>query len=294
MITTLEGIALPQMSMLLCPQTHLAGCVFAAIVRDTRAHDLPVQDRFNHFPASPLVALTVHLHGQTHLVPAGASLDAIRQGKAMQNPCVAGPQSQPVTSWSAGPVFAVTVGFYPDAWARLTGCEASGIANRMDAPVPEVLAGIVRGCTNATSAEEFWRLFQDGLAQEWHMARRGDDMPVWSAPSRVADWARSLILRAATTGAGRSMRAAQRRVQSWVGQDRQSLEFFAKFEDLHRTVIQEGTTSLAGVAHQAGYADQSHMGRAVRRATGYTPAQLNRSIATQPSFWCYRLLGERF
>jgi hypothetical protein len=36
------------------------------------------------------------------------------------------------------------------------------------------------------------------------------------------------------------------------------------------------------------------MGRAVKRATGFSPGQINRLIATEEPFWCYRLLGERF
>ena len=45
---------------------------------------------------------------------------------------------------------------------------------------------------------------------------------------------------------------------------------------------------------EGGFADQSHMGRAVRRATGFSPARLNRMIESEESFWCYRLLGQRF
>ena len=48
------------------------------------------------------------------------------------------------------------------------------------------------------------------------------------------------------------------------------------------------------LAGDAGYSDQSHMGRAVRRATGFSPARLNRMIESEESFWCYRLLGQRF
>ncbi len=51
---------------------------------------------------------------------------------------------------------------------------------------------------------------------------------------------------------------------------------------------------LSEIAIDAGYADQSHMGRAVRRATGFSPARLNRAIENEEAFWCYRLFGERF
>ena len=58
--------------------------------------------------------------------------------------------------------------------------------------------------------------------------------------------------------------------------------------------VHNADTDLASLATDAGYSDQSHMGRAVRGATGFSPAQLNRHIETEEAFWCYRLIGERF
>jgi AraC-like DNA-binding protein len=90
------------------------------------------------------------------------------------------------------------------------------------------------------------------------------------------------------------MRAAERRLRRWTGQNQQALSFYARFEELHRLSLQNGDAPLAGLAQDAGFSDQSHMGRTVRRATGYSPARLNELIATEESFWCYRLLGERY
>lgn len=45
---------------------------------------------------------------------------------------------------------------------------------------------------------------------------------------------------------------------------------------------------------EAGFSDQSHVGRAVRRTTGFSPAKLNRLIQREEAFWCDRLLGEHF
>lgn len=90
------------------------------------------------------------------------------------------------------------------------------------------------------------------------------------------------------------MRATERRLRRWSGQNQQSLEFYARFEKLHQLSVAEKGASLAEIAHDAGFSDQSHMGRTVRRATGYSPAKLNHLIETEEAFWCYRLLGERF
>lgn len=53
-----------------------------------------------------------------------------------------------------------------------------------------------------------------------------------------------------------------------------------------------GALDLAGLAGDLGFADQSHMGREVRRLTGLSPARLNGLIATHEAFWFYRLLDE--
>ena len=78
------------------------------------------------------------------------------------------------------------------------------------------------------------------------------------------------------------------------GHTRRSLDFYSAFEKLHEISRRHSESSLADIAYASGYADQSHMGRVVRRATRFTPARLNRAIQTEEPFWCYRLLGERF
>ena len=54
------------------------------------------------------------------------------------------------------------------------------------------------------------------------------------------------------------------------------------------------STPPVDLAVEAGFADQSHMGRDLKRATGFSPVQLNQRILQNEAFWCYRLLGERF
>ena len=104
----------------------------------------------------------------------------------------------------------------------------------------------------------------------------------------------ALVARAAQAGPGRGIRSVERRLKRWSGQTRRSLNFYAAIDDLHRIVTQANDKPLSAIALEAGYADQSHMGRAVRRATGFSPVQLNRFIESEESFWFYRLAGERF
>jgi hypothetical protein len=270
---------------LLLPDPALSGCIFAAIRRDTRAVTLGDAQRFNHFPASPLVALTCIFHGETRAL--GRAGDP---GSAPVFPAVsvAGPQSRPLTSWNPGPVHALSVGFYPDAWARLTGTPAQDLADRITADLPAALAPALDALQGPGGFARRWAGFQARLGALWHSGpapRRG---------ARLADWAHAVTARAALSGPGRSLRAAQRRLRRWTGQNRQTLNHFSRIEDLHQIVSGDDTADLAGLAVAAGFSDQSHMGRELRRATGFSPQQLNRLIETEEAFWCYRLLGERF
>jgi AraC-like DNA-binding protein len=47
--------------------------------------------------------------------------------------------------------------------------------------------------------------------------------------------------------------------------------------------------SWAELAFNAGFSDQAHMCREVRRMTGLSPEEIRRAIDTEESFWVYRL-----
>lgn len=268
-------------SSLLLPPPELSGCLFAAIVRDTRGVALSDADRLNHFPASPLFSVSGVIEGEVRLVPAGSGIEAARAAAPLPRVSVMPPQDAPTVSWSPGPVLAVTVGFYPDAWARL--------AEKYDIP-----ALLERAFANGKDISAGWARFCSELSPVWKEARDAAALPGWTGVPLLADWSRALVARAALAGPGRSLRTLERRLRRWSGQTRQSLAFYAAFDDLHRLSAEAKDTPLAQLALDAGYSDQSHMGRAVRRATGYSPARLNHLIETEEAFWCYRLLGERF
>jgi AraC-like DNA-binding protein len=118
--------------------------------------------------------------------------------------------------------------------------------------------------------------------------------PGFDRVTGVADWTRSVVARVAVSGPGRSVRSIERRLRRASGKSRRTLDFFGTFDRLHAISRAAPDRPLAEIALDAGYSDQSHMGRAVRRATGFSPARLNRAIETEEAFWCYRLLGERF
>lgn len=276
---------------LLSPRQSLAGCLFAAIVRDTRERDLNDTQRLNHFPASPLVVLSSVIEGETRMVPKDGGIDAVKNQPALSRRTVSGPQTGPITSWSPSHVFAVSVGFYPDAWHKLTGQSVDSLVDSTTKTIPEQLVLPLNMLTGAPDIEANWQSFQDVLEPKWIKANGQNE---FAGVGRIADWSKALAAKAAISGTGRSIRAIERRLRTWSGQNQQTLNHFAKIEDLHRRFTTEPVDSIAGVATESGFSDQSHMGRAMKRSTGYSPAQLNKLIETDEAFWSYRLLGERF
>lgn len=268
-------------SFFLSTTPELSACLFGAVVRDTRGVELSPVKRFNFFPASPLVAVTHVVEGEVRLAPPGGGLEATDAAPPLPRTSAMPPQDTPTVSWCAGPALAVTVGVYPDAWARL--------ASQFD-----LLGVLANTFENGDDIQAGWTKFCATLSPAWTAARGGTALPQWTGVARLSDWSRTLIARAAMAGPGRSVRSLERRLKRWSGQTRRSLGFYAAIEDLYRLAAHTRDMPLAELALEAGYSDQSHMGRAVRRATGFSPVKLNRLIGTEEAFWYYRLAGEQF
>ena len=105
---------------------------------------------------------------------------------------------------------------------------------------------------------------------------------------------RSVATRAAHSSAGRSLRQWQRLVRNWTGQSYRDLQLFIRVEEafVRRLAVNDGTApDHAAIAADAGFADQSHMGRQIRKVTGLSPAHFGERLANDESFWYYRLIA---
>lgn len=275
---------MPTQSKLILPPKALASCIAGCIMRDTRMARLSDMDRVNYFPASPLFAVTLVFSGQIHVADKFMELAELRDQPPVPKMLFTPPQDQPHMSWSPGPIFGVTIGFFPDAWRRLGGT--------LDGTPPVAMQ---RALTQLEASDApNWPAFWQEMSAVWNSRDNRDGVADWTGSDRIRDWTYHLTSQLVQTGAGRSLRSAQRRLQRWTGHSRQTLEFFAKVENVHQLFTKEPFARAAEIAVDAGFADQSHMGRALKRATGFSPLILNQKVATEESFWCYRLLGERF
>ncbi|MCF6275851.1 MAG: helix-turn-helix domain-containing protein [Robiginitomaculum sp.] len=277
-------------SKLVMPPPALVGCVFAYILRDTRALSLAASERLNRFPASPLCAITWFFDGESHII--------IDKNNSIPMPSLAfsGPQRNPILSFNPGAVYALTMGFYPEAWTALTGRNAD-IYIDQTLPLKDVvnseLLNIFKAVLGSGAFPPKLDVMEKKLRKIWEQTRpRGLKFSFM-----IRDWVHVLAVRAATSGAGKSIRQTQRRVKNWTGQNQRDLAAYARLESLFLNWLQSRNDSkmtLAELAIDTGFSDQSHMGREVTRFIGMSPAKLNRLIDTDESFWFYRLIGEQY
>ncbi|HYH22015.1 MAG TPA: helix-turn-helix domain-containing protein [Azospirillum sp.] len=281
---------------LLFPRPDLSACVFMGVERDTRGIALSDGQRFNYYPATPMSLVSWIFEGTLHMVEARGDDGRPVLGPPLPRLILSGPQRRPMASWSPGPVHALSVAFYPDSLARLTGAGAESLVDRilpLEAAVSGPFAAACRSLLAPEAADAAFHHLEALLEPLWSgpNPREASLMPL------MGDWLRTLAVRAALSRAGRGVRQAQRRVKAWTGQSHRDLQLFARVEDVAVRASRSrdaGPLDLAGLASDAGFADQSHMGRAVRRMTGLAPGRLNELMAEDEAFWFYRLIGERF
>lgn len=273
---------MPPKSSLHFPPPELASCLSMGIERDTRGACLNDAERLNYFPATPLVALSIVMQGQLRLSAQLCDLAQMRDKPVLGRMMATAPQSHPFLSWSDGDIHAITIAFFPEAWLCLGGKITS-------THVPGEVARAASVFLTGEKSAPAWDNFCATLLPIWLRHRNQS----WAGSHRIADWARHLAMQAALSGAGQTARSFERRIKRWTGQSRQALSGFARLEDLYALHLQDPKAGLAEIATDARFSDQSHMGRSVKKLTGFSPARLNHLIETNEAFWCYRLLGER-
>jgi AraC-like DNA-binding protein len=228
-------------------------------------------------PAEPfrkqIHCLWVSVSGPAEALPVAvlpdACTDLIWQSGA--GAFVAGPDTGPApTVWAPGQVL-VGVRFRPGAGGAALGVPLSEVLDqRVDtADLPAVPAGRLPG--SLTPAEAMRRI---AVAAAEMVTERPPDRLVLEAARLLGQPGAHADLVAARLGI--SERQLRRRCQAAVGYGPRMLARVLRFRRFVSR-IDAGATDLAGLAAEAGYADQAHLTRESRQLAGLTPAALARS-----------------
>ncbi|MEP2979186.1 MAG: helix-turn-helix domain-containing protein [Lentilitoribacter sp.] len=274
-------------SSLLRPPKNLSSCIAAGVLRDTRGSHLRSADRYNYFPANPLVAISFVMEGALQTFDFTDEAFDLNSALPMPRFSKIVSTNHPVMSWGEADIFAITISFYPDAWAKL--CATIGEEELLNH-----LHNMFLSLDAAQHQDGFWSKICETILPLWQKSRENNKLPDWVGSDRLSDWSHFLLARLMTSETGKSLRTIERRFKYWTGISKRQINHYASIETLHDLVTNNPDLPLAELALTSGYADQSHMGREVKRVTGFSPAKINYLIKTAEPFWCYRLLGERF
>lgn len=280
-------------SHLWLPHPSLSTCARAIVSRDTRGVSLSDEQRYNHFPVSPLASITWHFSGSGMVLEAGCPARADSPRKRISDLAFCGPFVEPTISWNPGPVHAMVLLLLPDALATLTGIDPGAYLGRT-VPADSVLdaewMAMCRQVQEAADDGQRVALIEAFLQARWQRLR-----PDAASLSRgYNDWLAGMTLRAGTSGLGRSLRQVERRIKQWTGRPLRELRGLNRSENAFYdavVAIRSGAVDWSEVANNTGYADQSHLCRQTRAVTGFPPEELRRRIFADETFWVYRLWG---
>lgn len=286
-------------SQIIWPSPTAAGCIVCTLVRDTRGASLDHARRFNFFPASPFCTVSLTLAGDCHWIDQADQIEHPWTGAKLASVAFCGPQLGPVVSWNPGETCSIATAFYPDAFSAMTGLDLSPFTGRMVSAEDVLPQPILRLCHEIFTSvardgiEISLSAFEKQIGALWAGVRPAGFRPIrW-----VKDWSRSIAIKAALAGSGRSTRQIARRIKSWTGLSERDLRSIGHSEQLYAKLleaIESGDVDWAQLAAAAGFADQPHMIRQMRRSSGFTPEQLRQRARDDEAFWAYRLLGEYF
>lgn len=270
------------------PKLELARCVRAYISRNTQGVALAPSEMFNHYPASPLCSLMWVMSGEGVLVSKGGV--PVQQNVPWQL-LLSGPHTVPSVTRNAGEVNGFMALFMPDALQAMTGLDITQLVNTA-VHLPDVLdAAWQRMAREVLAASDDLRridLLEAFLLPRWQACRASG----LATTARYQDWMSALAVQAALSGVGKSTRQLERRVKLLAGQSLQKLRGIARAETSFfemRDASEREMLSWAELAFNAGFSDQAHMCREVKRITGFSPEEVRRAIAVEESFWMYRL-----
>jgi AraC-like DNA-binding protein len=181
----------------------------------------------------------------------------------------------------------------PDAFCWLTGIGVDRYLNRI-CPLAGALddswQAVALDVLHAPTDEDRVKRVEKFLEPRWLAARSRNRAVSWGPAQRHGEWSRAAISRAHLFAKGRSRRQLERQMRTMTGWSARALRGLARAEDalLMAAHSTQPRVNWARIAAEAGYADQSHLCRELRRYTGFSPQQLWRRVPNEEDLWVYK------
>lgn len=266
----------------------LNGALVALIGRDIGGLQLHSTQRLTHFPASPLVTISLFPDIDAGLVTPqgwqsfGASV------------VISGTQSAPLVSWAPAPGRGYMACFTADAAQALFDVDLAAIQNRF-VPVAQALGARWAPLWHDLLASDdrgVLAVLEHYLAPRWQALQgRASGTPSLRQVGR--HWVERLAWQAYNWRNQHSPRHVERRIKSFSGRSLREWQALTRTEGLFfaaRDRHEAGQPlDWATLALDEGFADQAHMSRTVKRITGFAPGEFTQRFIEDESFWMYRL-----
>ncbi|MBF9140650.1 helix-turn-helix domain-containing protein [Hymenobacter properus] len=208
--------------------------------------------------------------------------------RPLPSPFLMGLLGQPVTLHGAGRVEVIGIKCFPWAVFELLGLPAAGPGGvrHLEHSIAQLHAPLA-ACLQAGQVAEALVL----------AARYFEQLPLPAAADNVLAKAGkalraakgTLPVREVAAAAHATVRTLERKFKESSGHTVKDVSGLIRFEQVRNQLWLRPETSLAGLAHELGYADQAHMSRDFRRYSGTTPAAFARHarhlrLAATPDF----------
>ena len=262
----------------------LEECVRGFVVR--RVEGTVGSEHLSCFPASASCSLSWFLEG--------SAVRVCDEQSTHSRMVFRGPQTRPVVARHRGPLHLFILLFAPDALCWLTGVGADRYLNRicpLAAALDDSWQAMALDVLHAPTDEDRVKQIEKFLVPRWHAARLRHRAASWGSAQRHGEWSRAAVSRAHIFAKGRSRRQRERQMRTMTGWSARALRGLARAEDalLMAAHSTRPRVNWASIAAEAGYADQSHLCRELRRYTGFSPQQLWRCVPNEQALWVYKV-----
>ncbi len=193
----------------------------------------------------------------------------------LPSPFLMGLLGQPVTLHAAGGVDVIGIKCYPWAVFDLLGLPAAGPGGvrHLAHPIAQLHAPLA-ACLRAGQVDEALALAARYCAQL--PAAHPPDGLLAKAGRALRAAKGTLPVSEVAAAAHATVRTLERKFKESSGHTVKDVAGLIRFEQARNQLWLRPATSLAGLAHELGYADQSHLNREFRRYSGTTPAAFAR------------------
>ncbi|MFD2720267.1 helix-turn-helix domain-containing protein [Hymenobacter monticola] len=215
-----------------------------------------------------------------------ATLDGLQP---LPSPFLMGLLGQPVTLHAAGRVEIIGIKCFPWAVFELLGLPAAGpgVVRHLEHAIAQLHAPLA-ACLQAGRVTEALALAAEYFEQ-LPLPVAGANTVLTKAGKALRAAKGTLPVSEVAAAAHATVRTLERKFKESSGHTVKDVSGLIRFEQVRNQLWLQPDASLAGLAHDLGYADQAHLSREFRRYSGTTPAAFARHakqlrLAAGPDF----------